>query len=127
MASSSSSTAELAKLLRQTHLASHEELLRAANAALKASKTDTRARHVKVVALLKLDRYEDAVRAFDEPSAEELKEAAKLEYAYALYKTGRLEQAGKVADGQDKGDIGRALKHVAAQTARHITTLGSRS
>ena len=110
---------DLATLLRSTHITSHDEVLKAANNALKKSKSDAAAQHARVVALLKLDRYEDAVRAFDEfPS---LKDSAQLEYAYALYKAGKLEEAAKAAD---KGDE-RGLKHVLAQTTYRLERFDS--
>lgn len=110
------STGDLTSLLRRTTLTDHEEILRAANAALKFSKTDTTARHARIVALLKLDRFEDALRAFDE-AGDALKEKAALEYAYALYKAGELSKAEAVARGAGEG---RGMMHVLAQTTyRH--------
>ena len=110
---------ELTTLLRNTHITSHDEVLKAANNALKKSKSDTTAQHARIVALLKLDRFDDAVRAFDESPA--LKDEAKLEYAYALYKAGRLEEAAKAAG---KGDA-RGLKHVLAQTTYRLERFDS--
>src|ERR1700761_6044778 len=109
----SSQTPDLATLLRQTHLDSHEEILKAANATLKKSKGDITAYHVRVVALLKLDRFEDAVRAFEEAGSA-LKERAQFEYAYALYKAGELQKAEEVASNGRDGE--RGIKHVLAQT-----------
>jgi signal recognition particle subunit SRP72 len=65
-----------------------------------------------VVALLKLDRFDDAMRVFDE-GGDGLKETAKLEYAYALYKNGELEKAEEVASSA--ASTSRALEHVEAQ------------
>lgn len=109
-------TADLTSLLRKTQITSHDEVLKAANNAIKKSKADTTAHHARVVALLKLDRYEDAVRAFDEAGAQ-LKDSARVEYAYALYKAGDLEKAEQVAKGGDKS---RGLKHVLAQTTYRL-------
>lgn len=103
---------DLTSLLRQTHLDDHEDVLKASNGALKKAKTDTQAQHVKVVALLNLDRFDDAARVFEE-GGEALKEQASLEYAYALYKTGKLDEAEKVARSSDQ----RGYKHVLAQTS----------
>lgn len=106
----SSATPSLASLLSQATLADHEEYLRAANAALKTSKHDLRAQHTRVVALLKLDRYEDAVRAVEE-GGDALKNAAGLEYSYGLYKTGKLTDAITTARDLE----GRGARFVEAQ------------
>lgn len=100
-----------ASILQQTSLDDHEERLKAANAALKKSRHDVDALHVRVVALLKLDRYEDALRAFED-GGDTLRARAPLEHAYALYKTGDLTEAEKIAKTA-KGD--RGLQHVEAQ------------
>ena len=104
---------DLATLLRQTSISSHEEILKAANAALKKSKSDLTAQHTRVVALLKLDRFDDALRAFEE-GGNKLKNEARLEFAYALYKAGELDKAEEVSEKAGKSD--RGLLHVAAQT-----------
>ena len=102
----------LASLLKQTSIEDHEAVLQAADSTLKQSKGDIEAQHVKVVALLQLDRYEDAVKAVEHGGAK-LKEKARLEYAYALYKSGRPKEAAEIAqDGSDRG-----LQHVEAQAA----------
>ena len=107
---------DLATLLRQTHITSHEDILKAANSTLKKSKTDSTAQRARIVALLTLDRFEDVLRAFEE-GGDSLKEKAALEFAYALYKNGELEQAKKIAEkGGEEGS--RGLLHVAAQTVR---------
>jgi signal recognition particle subunit SRP72 len=113
----SAAVPNLAALLKQTHLDSDEELLKAANANLKKTKTDSTAQHVRVVSLLKLDRYDDAVRAFEE-SGDALKEKAKFEYAYALYKSGDLEKAEEVVSSGHADE--RGIKHVLAQTAYRL-------
>jgi signal recognition particle subunit SRP72 len=107
------SAPDLATLLRQTHLDSHEDLLKAANATLKKSKNDITAQHVRAIALLKQDRYDDAIRAFEE-AGEALKEKAALAYAYGLYKAGALKESEEVATraGSDE----RGVSHVLAQT-----------
>ena len=109
-------TATLANLLRQGSIDDHEELLKAAEATLKTSKSDLEAQHVKVVALLKLDRYEEALKAL-ESGGNALRGKAQLEHAYALYKTGRNEEAAKLA--QKSND--RGSKHVEAQSVSHAT------
>ena len=110
-----SSVQSLATLLKQTDLEDHEEVLKAADAALKQSKDDLEAQHVKLVALLKLDRYEDAVKATEAGGAK-LKDKARLEYAYALYKAGKAAEAADIAhEGAERG-----YQHVEAQ-ARYRT------
>ncbi|KAF2834369.1 hypothetical protein M501DRAFT_990341 [Patellaria atrata CBS 101060] len=116
----SSATPSLLNLLAQTSLDDPEEVLKAANAVLRRSKNDLEAQHVKVVALLKQDRFDDAIRIFED-AGDQLKEKATLEYAYALYKTGNLEEAERATQVQD-GDPERArgLLHVQAQTAYRL-------
>lgn len=113
----------LNKLLQRSTLDDHEEVLRACNAALKKTKVDTSTQHIKAVALLKLDRYDDAARFFEE-AGDGLKAKARLEYAYTLYKTGKLLEAANIA-GSINGQ--RAAKHVEAQSvgasASHSVTL----
>jgi signal recognition particle subunit SRP72 len=114
-------SSDLTSLLRSTHI-SHEEVLKAANNTLKKSKQDVTAQHARIIALLKLDRYADAVRAFDESGTvgTQLKEDARLAYAYALYKDGQLGKAEEVANKAD----GRGLKHVLAQTRYRLEKFG---
>lgn len=104
-------SASLSALLQKTTLDDHAEVLKLCNAALKKSKGDTEAQQVKAVALLKLDRYDEALHHFEE-SGEELKEKAPLEYAYTLYKTGKLEEAATIARSVGES---RGAKHVEAQ------------
>jgi signal recognition particle subunit SRP72 len=105
----------LAALLKKTHIEDHDEILKSAEAALKQSKGDLEAQHVKAVALLNLDRYADAVTAI-EAGGEKLEEKARLEYAYALYKSGKPAEAAEIAA---KGSQ-RGYNHVEAQ-ARYRT------
>src|ERR1700748_3729619 len=86
----------LTALLKKSTLDDHDELLKASNAALKKSRTDLEAQYVKVIALLKLDKYEDAVK-FVEDNGDTLKGRAAFEFAYALYKVGLFEKAVEVA------------------------------
>lgn len=108
----SNSSASLSTLLRAATIEDHDELLKAANATLKSSKGDLEALHTRVVALLKLDRFDDALRALDD-GGDRLAQRCVLEKAYALYKTGKLEEAEKLVEGAPR----RGLKHVAAQVA----------
>jgi signal recognition particle subunit SRP72 len=109
------STESLSSLLAQASLDDHDEILRAANAAVKKSKTDVDAHHAKSIALLHLDRYEDALEVFEHTQA--LQEKAQFEYAYALYKTGNGVKAAEVA-GAAGPDAGRGVKHMLAQAVR---------
>jgi signal recognition particle subunit SRP72 len=109
-----SSTPTLTSLLRQTTLDDHEEVLKAANATLKKSKNNLEALHVKTVALLKLDRYDDALRVLEE-GGDALKSRAQLESAYALYKLGRFEDGAKITKDATGG---RGVQHIEAQVVR---------
>ncbi|WEW61727.1 Signal recognition particle subunit SRP72 [Emydomyces testavorans] len=103
----------LRALLQQTSIDDHDEIIKACNAILKKSKTDPEAQHIKAVALLKQDRFEDAIRVIED-GGHILKQRASLEWAYALYKSGKLDQAIEVAAASDRG---RGAKHVEAQAA----------
>ena len=105
----------LASLLKKAEIEDHDEVLSSAEAALKQSKGDLEAQHVKAVALLNLDRYPEAVQAI-EAGGEKLKQKAGLEYAYALYKSGKPAEAAEIAA---KGSQ-RGYNHVEAQ-ARYRT------
>ncbi|KAF4544770.1 Signal recognition particle [Lasiodiplodia theobromae] len=105
----------LAALLSQTHLDDHDEILKAANAQLAKSKSDLDAQHVRTVALVKLDRFDDALRQIEQ-GGDALKKRVPLEHAYALYKTGKLAEAEKVAaDAVASSNDGRGARHVLAQ------------
>jgi signal recognition particle subunit SRP72 len=105
-------TATLSSLLRGSTINDHEEVLKAADAVLKSSKNNLDGLHTRIVALLKLDRFHDALRSLD-AGGDKLAERCVLEKAYALYKTGQLVGAEKLVEGSAK----RGLKHIAAQVA----------
>lgn len=108
----------LSSLLGNSSIDDHEENLKAANLALSKSGKDVEAQHVKVVALLKLDRFEEALRTL-EHGGDTLKERARLEWAYALYKAGQPGKAAEVAR-RDGGDDDRGMRHIEAQASyRH--------
>jgi len=113
------STSTLSTLLSRTDITDHEEVLNAANAAFKKSKADSKAQQVRIVALLKLDRFDDAIRAIEE-GGDGLKEQLPLEHAYALYKSGDLKQAQQVAEQALKSKDGRGIRHVLAQTTYRL-------
>lgn len=102
----------LSSILQQSSLDDHEELLKVANNSLKKTKGDLEAQHVRLVALIKLDRYDEALRVVAE-GGEPLRQQATLECAYTLYKSGRLAEAEKLLNGQ----LPRAQRHLAAQVA----------
>ncbi|KAI4132284.1 MAG: hypothetical protein LQ347_002642 [Umbilicaria vellea] len=103
-------------LLKRATLDDHEEVLKACNASLKQSKGDLEALHFKAVALLKLDRYEDALRILEE-AGDKLKERGLLERAYALYKVGDLEAAKRFAKSVSDN---RGARHVEAQASYRL-------
>lgn len=105
--------ASLSSLLSQTHLDDPEEALKQANVALKKNKADVGAQHVRLVAYIKLDRYDNALHALSE-GGDSLKQRAPLEAAYTLYKSGRLEEATELAQ---KVSGRKEILHVLAQTA----------
>ncbi|KKF96127.1 Signal recognition particle subunit SRP72 [Ceratocystis platani] len=85
----------LAAALKAATLNDHEAILDAANASLKTSKNDTFANHTRIVALLKLDRFEDVLRTVS-GLGENIKSQFSLETAYAMYKLGQLDDAAQV-------------------------------
>ena len=104
----------LNSLLQRATIVDHEEILQSCNEALSKSYTDIHAQHIKVIALIKLDRYEDALRVF-ESGGEVLKKRASLEYAYTLYKCARWEEAIEALTLT----IGsRGARHLEAQVVR---------
>ncbi|KAG9678744.1 signal recognition particle protein, partial [Aureobasidium melanogenum] len=110
--------ATLASLLGQASITDHDQVLSACETTLAKSKNDLQALQVKIVALLNLDRFQDAI-ATVEAGGEDIKQRARLEYAYALYKNGQPAKAAEVAR-QDTNDSDRGLRHVEAQASyRH--------
>lgn len=101
----------LSALLKQSSIDDHEEVLKACNTSLKQSKADAEILLIKIVALLKLDRYEDALRVL-EGGNDDLQQRSRLEKAYALYKIGELEQAKGIAKSIADS---RGAKHIEAQ------------
>ncbi|KAI0436587.1 hypothetical protein F4803DRAFT_216545 [Xylaria telfairii] len=113
----SSPAAALTSLLRAATIQDHDEVLKLANAAIKASKTDMKAHHTRVVALLKLDRFDDALRAIAE-GGHALEALCVLEKAYALYKTGHLQDARDTAEKASPAEsASRPFRHLRAQIA----------
>ncbi|KAL2799148.1 hypothetical protein BJX66DRAFT_333448 [Aspergillus keveii] len=107
------STQSLSSLLQRASIDDHEEVLRSCDAALAKSRSDLQAQHLKIVALLKLDRYEDCLRVFED-GGDDLKKRAALEYGYALYKSGQPDEAIDVVSNlvNDRG-----ARHLEAQAS----------
>jgi signal recognition particle subunit SRP72 len=106
----------LSALLAQASIEDHEEVLRAANADIKKSKADVDAQHSKAIALLHLDRFEDALKVFED--VKELQSRAQFEYAYTLYKTGDAAKAVQIAQGSGAKASDRKTQHILAQAVR---------
>ncbi|KAI8958526.1 hypothetical protein F5Y11DRAFT_34588 [Daldinia sp. FL1419] len=112
-----SPAANLTSLLRAATIQDHDEILKASNAALKASKRDIEAQRTRVIALLKLDRFDDALRAVAE-GGDELEKECIFEKSYALYKSGQLEDAAKTLEtAPPTSKSSRPFRHLAAQIA----------
>jgi signal recognition particle subunit SRP72 len=109
------SAKSLSSLLAQASLDDHDQVLKAANAAIKKSKADVDAQQAKAIALLHLDRYDDALEVFEHTAA--LQEKAPFEHAYALYKTGNAARAVAIAEAAGPS-AGRGMKHMLAQAVR---------
>jgi signal recognition particle subunit SRP72 len=108
--------ASLASLLKNLSISNdepdHEQILRHADGVLKTDKTNELAQRTKVVALLQLDRFDDAVKFLDSNDVPN----ALLEKAYALYKVGRTDEVSTLAAQQVASSfVQRGLKHVEAQ------------
>jgi signal recognition particle subunit SRP72 len=110
----------LEALLRNLSIAEdepdHEEILKHANNVLRTAKGNHRALHTKIVALLNLDRHEDALRLLNSNDGRQIADLSAIERAYCLYKVGKLEEAAELtARAKVNGRKGRGLKHIAAQ------------
>lgn len=111
----SAPAAVLSSQLHATTIQDHEEILQTANKAIKVDKADIQAQHTRVVALLKLDRFDDALRAIAE-GGDRVEKQCLIEKAYALYKSGELTDAQETLKTiPDKSS--RAARHLAAQVA----------
>lgn len=88
-------SAALNSLLQRSSIDDHDQILKQCNETLKQNKNDIKTLHIKVVALLQLSRFNDAVRTFDQ-AGDDLKDEAILEYAYTLYKSGEALKAQDV-------------------------------
>ena len=107
----------LSSLLQRASIDDHEEVIQSCNEALAKSKNDLVAQHIKVIALLKLDRYDDALRVL-EAGGDNLKKQAGFEYAYVLYKSGKLEEA---LEAVSQAGSSRGASHLEAQVVCSIS------
>ena len=87
-----------------------ERVLQIANAVLKTAPTDSRAANEKVIALIKLDKYTEALSFLEECSFLTPRDTV-LERGFALYKLGRGAEAQRVLEQ----GFGRAIQHAKAQ------------
>lgn len=98
-----------------------EQILNHANNVLKKYKTDASALRTKLIALIKLERYDEAIKLLDSNDVKDKIDNLELERAYCLYKVGRIADAAEVAK---KGASGvkqkRGLQHVEAQSVHII-------
>ena len=95
-------------------------VLELANEALATSPTNLRAAKQKVVALIKLDRYKDALAFLDESAFLEPKDIA-LERGFCLYKMGKGHEAQRALEHGS----GRAVQHVIAQNVLSVLNVHS--
>ncbi|KIV96007.1 hypothetical protein PV10_03591 [Exophiala mesophila] len=117
-----SSLSSLSSILKKSSLDDHDQILDASNRSLKSSPSDLQAHQVKTVALLKLDRYEEVVKHV-ESAGEDVRKAVSLEYAYALYKIGRLSEAADIASSIKT----RGAQHIEAQARYRLEEATSTS
>ncbi|KAK6341257.1 Signal recognition particle core component [Orbilia brochopaga] len=112
---SASTPASLAVLLKSLSLEDahdHEEILRTANNILK-SNPDPQTLRTRIVALIKLERYDEAIKSLEQTNGSA---GLELEHAYCLYKQGDLQGALSISpDGATTERRQRALKHLQAQ------------
>lgn len=120
---------QLTSILARSSIEDHAEALSLADAALSSLKAGSpdhlNAQHTKVVALLRLERYDDALRVIAD-GGDALASRCLLENGYALYKTGALEDAFALLGGEEAGNNSqdtrqeRARRHIAAQVAYRL-------
>jgi signal recognition particle subunit SRP72 len=112
-------SAALASLLQASTIQDHDEVLKLANASIKASKgkSSLDAHHTRIVALLKLDRFEDALRAIAD-GGDALEARCTFEKSYALYKSGHLQEArDNLRKAPAAAADSRSFRHLRAQIA----------
>ncbi|ANB12714.1 Srp72p [Sugiyamaella lignohabitans] len=95
----------------------HERVLECAGNILKQSPNDKNALHSKLVTLIKLDKFSQALKLVKD--SQQLETSFPVEYAYVLYKTENFEELHEKfdsfkGDGQS-GLATRAILHILAQ------------
>ena len=107
----------LIKLLASTNITDDSEAYEIATAAVQVNINDQFAHHTRIVALLKLDRFQDVIRVL-EHAPSKIQHVCRLEKAYALYKLGSLTSAYHVLESlQANNNSERGVNHLAAQLA----------
>ena len=106
----------LSSLLQRATIDDHEEVLQACSDSLSKNQSDIHANHIRLIALLKLDRYEDALRIL-EAGGDDLKKRASFEYAYSLYKIGKLDESLDILSRAEKT---RGVNHLEAQVVCYL-------
>ena len=118
-----SSNSSLADLFSKLSLAAssndYDRVLEIADQVLKSSPTDTRAAKEKITALIKLDRYKEALTFLTEATFLKDDETV-LERGFCLYKEGKCAEAEEVL----KTTSGRAVEHIRGQNVA-LSTLRS--
>ncbi|KAK5095841.1 Signal recognition particle subunit SRP72 [Exophiala xenobiotica] len=102
----------LTSLLKKSTLDDHDALLQAADGALKSSPNDTQAQQIRAIALLKLERYSDALAYFGH--VKDLRESLPEAYSYCLYRSGKFEEAVAAASSVQNS---RGAQHIKLQAA----------
>jgi len=102
----------LTSLLKKSTLDDHDALLQAADGALKSSPNDTQAQQIRAIALLKLERYSDALAYFGD--VKDLQESLPEAYSYCLYRSGKFEEAVAAASSVQNS---RGAQHIKLQAA----------
>lgn len=120
--SSHVTTASLSNLLSQLTLAAaeddHEKAVTVATDVLSADPANAHAAKQKAIALIKLDKYKEALAFLDEATFLNAADVV-LERGFCLYKLGRGKEAVEVL----KGSSGRAVQHVLAQNVWNTRSL----
>ncbi|KAK7207407.1 hypothetical protein BZA70DRAFT_271202 [Myxozyma melibiosi] len=96
----------------------HDSVVAVADKVLAQNPSDSKARKAKIIALVKVDRYAEALAELEKSPEEK---GLELEKAYSLYRLGKLEDANAAIDKAVAGEVGgaalRGLKHLKAQIA----------
>ncbi|KAK9465071.1 hypothetical protein V1512DRAFT_266925 [Lipomyces arxii] len=101
----------------------HTYVLDLANKMLRQDSTDFEAKKAKIIALIKLDRYSEALSVFDGDSLSPSELA--LERAYCLYRLGKTDDANELIDSAQRNEgvtefQARGLLHLKAQIAYRL-------